>query len=101
MPTTKALPGTVVSGTHLVPDIIPELLDVLLNCDHPRYKELHDDWRQMSDENDDDALDELCWQTLFDACDECAPDGYYFGAHPGDGCDYGFWQVEEQGDEQT
>lgn len=32
---------------------------------------------------------------LFDALSRIAPDGYYFGAHPGDGCDYGFWAAEE------
>lgn len=33
--------------------------------------------------------------SLFDALDEYAPDGYYFGAIEGDGSDYGYWPLEE------
>ena len=37
-------------------------------------------------------LNEDCW----DAMQEIAPEGFYFGAHAGDGCDYGFWAIEEE-----
>jgi len=33
--------------------------------------------------------------TLFDILDMYAPEGYYFGAHIGNGSDYGYWQRDE------
>ena len=46
----------------------------------------------------DDELEEAGYylnETLFDLLDGIAPDGTCFGAHPGDGSDFGFWEVEE------
>lgn len=33
-------------------------------------------------------------EDLFDIFNRYAPVGYYFGAHPGDGSDYGYWPIE-------
>jgi hypothetical protein len=43
---------------------------------------------------DDDTAQEII-ADMMDALNDIAPDGYYFGAHPGDGSDFGFWECEE------
>ncbi len=46
-----------------------------------------------------DAENELGSQIvseLFDALDELAPEGMYFGAIEGDGSDFGFWNIEQE-----
>ncbi|MEO5047005.1 hypothetical protein ABH029_25870 [Bacteroides thetaiotaomicron] len=43
--------------------------------------------------NSDDAAGLL--ESLFDTLDSCSPEDYYFGAHPGNGSDYGFWKMDK------
>jgi hypothetical protein len=45
-------------------------------------------------EKDWDLEDDLIME-LMDALNLFAPPGAYFGAHPGDGSDFGFWPDEE------
>lgn len=40
-------------------------------------------------------------EALFDALNDVAPEGCYFGASEDDGSDYGFWQVQEDEDEDA
>lgn len=94
--------GTVSHGTMRPCDLIPAFLDVLRDIDMDAYAQcIHVIPAYVQDEGDssewwnsDDAASFL--ESLFDSLDACAPDGFYFGAHPGDGSDYGFWVNEEE-----
>lgn len=46
----------------------------------------------------EDDYSNLSWyinEDLWDLMDSLSPDGMYFGAHPGDGSDYGWWFPED------
>ena len=85
--------GSVSSGTMREADLIPVFLRelALYNSDAARsLNQLHVDL-ELCEEDLSRLLEEL-----FDRLDECAPDGCYFGSHPGDGADYGFWPSEQE-----
>lgn len=37
-------------------------------------------------------------EDIMDYLNEISPDGCYFGSHPGNGSDFGFWEVEQEDD---
>jgi len=104
--------GTVSHGTMRQEDLIPSFLGVLEELDKTRWQVLvegHQDvldrfgdlrleWVAGSGEYiPDDKIDSAHYllDVLFDTLDDLAPEGYYFGANPGDGSDYGFWLAED------
>ena len=54
---------------------------------HPAQSRLGDKGNSWWDSEEASFLLEM----LFDVLDYYAPEGYYFGAHPGDGSDFGYW----------
>ncbi len=84
---------TVSHGTMLARDLIPAFADMLPASD-PLKERATREFLLAFEDGTEDGLDDLV-NELFDALDEIAPEGCYFGAHPGDGSDYGFWAIDE------
>lgn len=96
--------GSVSCATHRVEDLIPAFVDELeyliqANGGNPRgkaWKELRAIKKRMTKKGyyaSDEAYYDLN-EYLFDALDEFSAPYFYFGGHPGDGADFGFWLSE-------
>lgn len=92
------LNASVSHGTMRPCDLIPAFTEVIrdtpeyiqLMCVVPCYaaEDKNADWWDS-----EEAVIHL--ENLTDCLDNYAPEGYYFGAHPGDGSDYGYWEIED------
>ena len=86
--------GTVSHGTLLDRHLVPAFAAVLKRLDakheHSLVLKLADK-AQATGEYSMDLVAEL-----MDALDTFAPEGCYFGAHWGDGSDFGFWPSEDE-----
>lgn len=106
--------GTVSHATMRNEDLIPRFMDELIKLGHHsngeayrtmrsiagRIKKAVNDWEKHGKYwQSEDASHDLEW--LFDALNEHAKDYFFFGAHPGDGSDYGFWLSEDFEEEIT
>ena len=109
---TYAELGSVSHGTMRAEDLIPAFMSALDDLREQRSFDAEDCHanaerhgreddelgaieRRMEQEgyySSEDADFDL--ERLFDMLNEYAPEGAYFGAHPGDGSDYGFWNEE-------
>ncbi len=88
--------GSVSTCTMRSEDLVPAFMDCLMDLDIGTATMIEKEYPEMFGDDPDygsDDADELL-EALFDALDACAPEGHYFGAHPGDGSDYGFWEIE-------
>jgi len=100
-----AQPGSISHGTMRNEDVLPRIMSELFKEDPQKAREV---WQKNPN-----FLEALCdkecgiqnqwWESeeasmmaeeLFDVMNNYAPEGHYFGAHPGDGSDYGYWENE-------
>lgn len=96
--------GTVSEGTMRSQDLAPKFLSVLEELDSEAYQQMQvpavgfgafPSYALEDSSSEWWDSEECTWamEALFDALDWCAPEGYYFGAHEGDGADFGFWEA--------
>ena len=92
---------SVIHGTHRPQDLIPAFLAVIRST--PEYLQISVPSYATEDESSDWWDGEECFfilEELFDVLDSYSPTNHYFGAHQGDGSDFGYWYFEaEEGDE--
>jgi len=105
--------GSLIHGTHRTQDLIPAFMSAISRIanekpegfDHKHASALEvallnavpshaqeDDAAEWWDSED---ASYLLNEELLDSLCDCAPEGFYFGAHEGDGSDFGFWEDEE------
>jgi hypothetical protein len=80
--------GTVSHGTLRDDDLAVAFLDALESVDAGRAAELYAEYDAMGE--DSEELPEFV-QECFDILNEYCPPYCYFGAHEGDGADFGVW----------
>lgn len=82
--------GTVSHGTLRSEDLRGPLYRALRSLNKESALEHVEEY---GPEPEGEDLDESI-EDLFNRLNEVAPPGTYFGSHPGDGTDFGFWSVK-------
>jgi hypothetical protein len=94
-------PGSISHATHLDKDLLPAFINAL--CGDAEDAKAYwleefatgvldcDDYAQLQS-----FISDFIFERLWNALGEIAPPGHYFGTHPGDGSDYGFWPILEE-----
>ena len=98
--------GTLISATHRKQDLLPAFLEAIRAYAPAEYAQMVvapfgpiPAW--VYDEGDDcewwdSEIAAFRLEEMFDVLNDHAPEGYYFGAHEGDGSDFGFWEIRDE-----
>lgn len=91
--------GSISTGTMRSEDLIPTFLTELgymkpLKREHAKLIGEIEKRMESADYYESGDAETDLNEDLFDALGEYAADYFYFGSHPGDGADYGFWLSE-------
>lgn len=91
----KAEIGTISHGTMREADLIPAFASELERLAGRTALVVE------AESLDDFESETASWilDELFDALHDEAPAGCYFGSHPGDGSDFGFWPIDDDDDD--
>ena len=93
--------GSVSWGTLKPDDLINAFLQVVRELNSEEYDRLVSEYSSILPDVGDvydwseQQTEDASWllSDLFDALNELAPEGLYFGAIEGDGADFGFWLI--------
>ena len=94
--------GSVSSGTVRIEDLIPTFIEEARK--HATTDAERAELDEMEAERTENGFSFISFDDhenlarLFDLLNDAAPPGHYFGAHPGDGADFGFWAFEDDGE---
>jgi hypothetical protein len=83
-------------GTHRLQDLSPAFSQLVKNIGYEPAAQIPADALANPECSWWDTHDAVEVNVaLFDQLNELAPGGWYFGSHPTDGADYGFWPEED------
>jgi hypothetical protein len=92
---------TISHATLRTEDIIQAILNFLATSSPENIEnevwEIEQNVIIAREQGNDEELDFILHEDAFPLMNAIAPEDNYFGAHPGDGSDIGFWQIEDEG----